>query len=352
MKKFTLFLSAMLISLMSFAQTVPTNEELLLTFKQDYLAHFNITDATDTDLNVREAGNFIYVMNSKGGDAVKFITENANWKWLADYIISVAAAIPEGTNEGYYWRANLDAFFHCKNAVAVGGVNSADFTEAGKPEAWGPAYLAAQESTTPELTTVTLTYELTKDAVDNRMGRQTISTEDAEFGGIQLIIPGFSEDVAEYAEASLAVGDSTYAATATFAADAENNKEVYTAHAVSADTIFDATFTILIPATQEYTLTTVDAVAVPETEDGLTMYALEGEFVVEDALIPYELYAEPTFLTVMGTIGEAYVVGEGAEKVTFEIDEEEFYLKATLADDAGNTYNVDPFGAGADPHPL
>ena len=44
MKKFTLFLSAMLISLMSFAQTVPTNEELLLTFKQDYLAHFNITD--------------------------------------------------------------------------------------------------------------------------------------------------------------------------------------------------------------------------------------------------------------------------------------------------------------------
>ena len=198
--------------------------------------------------------------------------------------------------------------------------------------------------TNPELTTVTLTYELTKDAVNNRMGRQTISTEDAEFGGIQLIIPGFSADVAEYAEASLAVGDSTYAATATFAADAENNKEVYTAHAVSADTIFDATFTILIPATQEYTLTTVDAVAVPETEDGLTMYALEGEFVVEDALIPYELYAEPTFLTVMGTIGEAFVLGEGAEKVTFEIDEEEFYLKATLADDAGNTYNVEMIG--------
>lgn len=199
--------------------------------------------------------------------------------------------------------------------------------------------------TNPELTTVTLIYELTKDDVQDRMGgRRYVTTEDAEFGGIQLIIPGFSADVAEYAEASLAVGDSTYAATATFAADAENNKEVYTAHAVSADTIFDATFTILIPATQEYTLTTVDAVAVPETEDGLTMYALEGEFVVEDALIPYELYAEPTSLTVMGTIGEAFVLGEGAEKVTFEIDEEEFYLKATLADDAGNTYNVEMIG--------
>ena len=145
---------------MSFAQTVPTNEELLLTFKQDYLAHFNITDATDTDLNVREAGNFIYVMNSKGGDAVKFITENANWKWLADYIISVAAAIPEGTNEGYYWRANLDAFFHCKNAVAVGGVNSADFTEAGKPEKWGPYYLAAQTPVEPEIEWIPMELEI------------------------------------------------------------------------------------------------------------------------------------------------------------------------------------------------
>ena len=46
----------------------------------------------------------------------------------------------------------------------------------------------------------------------------------------------------------------------------------------------------------------------------------------------------------MGTIGEAFVLGEGAEKVTFEIDEEEFYLKATLADDAGNTYNVEMIG--------
>ncbi len=128
---------------------VPTQEELLLTFKQDYLAHFNITDATDTDLNVREAGNFIYVMNSKGGDAVKFITENANWKWLADYIISVAAAIPEGTNVGYYWCANIDAFFHCKNAVAVGGVNSADFSEAGKPENWGAVYEAAHAVVLP-----------------------------------------------------------------------------------------------------------------------------------------------------------------------------------------------------------
>ena len=123
------------------AVVVPTNEELAMAFKQEYAEYFAIEGLTDTDMN-REVGNFIYVTNSKGGDAVKFITENANWKWLHDYILTVAGNIPEGTNVGYYWRANIDGFFHCKNAVTVGGVASADYTEAGKQEVWGAAYEA------------------------------------------------------------------------------------------------------------------------------------------------------------------------------------------------------------------
>ena len=124
------------------AVVVPTSEELAMSFKQAYAEYFAIEGLTETDMK-REVGNFIYVTNSKGGDAVKFITENAAWKWLQDYILSVAGNIPEGTNVGFYWRANIDAFFHCKASVAVGGVNAADFTEAGKPEAWGAAYQAA-----------------------------------------------------------------------------------------------------------------------------------------------------------------------------------------------------------------
>ena len=127
---------------------VPTNEELALVFKQEYAEYFAIEGLTDTDMK-REVGNFIYVTNGKGGDAIKFITENANWKWLHDYILTVAGNIPEGTNVGYYWRANLDGFFHCKNAVAVGGVASADYTVAGKPEAWGAAYQAAHAVVLP-----------------------------------------------------------------------------------------------------------------------------------------------------------------------------------------------------------
>lgn len=129
--------------------TVPTNKELLLNFKKDYLAHFNILDATDTDMNTREAGNFIYVMNNKGGDATKFITEHADWKWLHDYILSVAGSIGSA-NTGYYWRANIDAFFHCKASSTVSTVTSADFTTAGQPSAWGPAYLAAHANTNVE----------------------------------------------------------------------------------------------------------------------------------------------------------------------------------------------------------
>ena len=129
--------------------TVPTNEELMLNFKKDYLAHFNILDATDTDMNTREAGNFIYVMNNKGGDATKFITEHADWKWLHDYILSVAGSIGSA-NTGYYWRANIDAFFHCKASSTVSTVTSADFSTAGQPSAWGPAYLAAHSNTNVE----------------------------------------------------------------------------------------------------------------------------------------------------------------------------------------------------------
>ena len=125
-------------------KSTPTNAELLMTFKEDYLAHFNILDATDTDMNTREAGNFIYVMNSKGGDATTFITEHADWKWLHDYILSVAGSIGSA-NVGFYWRANIDAFFHCKASSVVSTVTSADFTTAGQPSAWGPKYNEAQQ---------------------------------------------------------------------------------------------------------------------------------------------------------------------------------------------------------------
>ena len=197
----------------------------------------------------------------------------------------------------------------------------------------------AQTVPTNEELTVTLTYELTKDAVQDRMGgRRYVTTEDAEFGSIRLIIPGFSADVAEYAEASLEVGDSTYAATATFAADAENNKEVYTAHAVSADTIFDATFTILIPATQEYTfLASEGAEATVEEIDDIVTYTVSGLGSLNDEPVEFELVVD-VMNYIEGMIGEAFVIGEASG-----LYDEDGLLTVfgTAKDEAENTYNIE-----------
>ncbi|MBO5816681.1 MAG: starch-binding protein, partial [Paludibacteraceae bacterium] len=48
------------------------------------------------------------------------------------------------------WRFATQAFFNCSAAKDADYSGNADFTEAGKPENWGPYYLAAQEGTTPE----------------------------------------------------------------------------------------------------------------------------------------------------------------------------------------------------------
>ncbi|MEE0921744.1 MAG: starch-binding protein, partial [Paludibacteraceae bacterium] len=85
---------------------------------------------------------------------------NAEWAWLKNYIKEVqnaqkgnpvaSSTVPELTDDltPATWRYAIAAFFLQTQYAAW--PYSADFTEAGKPENWGPAYLAAQEGTTPE----------------------------------------------------------------------------------------------------------------------------------------------------------------------------------------------------------
>ncbi|MBQ8387055.1 MAG: hypothetical protein IJX48_06380 [Paludibacteraceae bacterium] len=197
--------------------------------------------------------------------------------------------------------------------------------------------------TNPELTTVTLTYELTKDAVQDRMGgRRYVTTEDAEFGSIRLIIPGFSADVAEYAEASLEVGDSTYAATATFAADAENNKEVYTAVATSTDTIFNVTMTVTYPTVQEYTFFAMDdaeATVEDQGEEGepFIVYTVEGAGMLDGEPVEFELMIDQ-LSNIEGVINEVFVMGTATS--LYE-EEGNLAVSGTAQDETGNTYNIE-----------
>ena len=77
------------------------------------------------------------------------------------------------------------------------------------------------------------------------------------------------------------------------------------------------------------------------------MYALEGEFDNEGTPVPFELYATLEPASVMGTIGEEFVLGEG-ENVAFFIEADNaFLLMAKLQDDKGNIYNIEMMGTVA-----
>ena len=64
----------------------------------------------------------------------------AEWKWLKDYIMSVQTSLTDDLTAAA-WRYAIAAFF--LQSIHDSWPVSENFTEAGKPEAWGPAYQAA-----------------------------------------------------------------------------------------------------------------------------------------------------------------------------------------------------------------
>ena len=131
------------------AATVPTQEELWASFKTaaglsglGTLATINTGDmvasckAICTKLNATE---------------VQKAFSNTDWAWLKDYIAKVQNAqkgnavatstVPELTDDltAATWRYAIAAFFLQTQYTAW--PYSADFTTAGQPSAWGPAYL-------------------------------------------------------------------------------------------------------------------------------------------------------------------------------------------------------------------
>ena len=133
---------------------VPSNEQLIASFKDGYNTYFSQSIAT-----TRELSNFLYYGNSQGCDVSKMLTdEKSGWKWLGDYIISVAGAL-DGESA---WRWHVHAFFNCNDGTVKGNqlVATADFSQAGKPEAWGDAYREAYGLTGDLPTKVTETFVL------------------------------------------------------------------------------------------------------------------------------------------------------------------------------------------------
>ena len=129
---------------------VPTNEELWETFKPYYNTYYGLNRADQTIENVATFANAYMqdiMTNSK-----------SNYKWLGDYILSVA-----GTLDGESaWRWHVHAFFNCNDGTVKGNqkIATADFSQAGKPEAWGESYQIAMGTSATLPSSVKETYTL------------------------------------------------------------------------------------------------------------------------------------------------------------------------------------------------
>ena len=120
---------------------VPTNAELWEAFKPYYNTYYGLTRA---DQPIDKVSTFA------AAKMQEIMTDAASeYKWLGDYVLGVAAGqgvnLPTdmaAANEGA-WRWAVHAFFNA--TTGANGAAGTDFTEAGKPQAWGPYYLAAQQ---------------------------------------------------------------------------------------------------------------------------------------------------------------------------------------------------------------
>ena len=119
---------------------VPTNDELWNTFKPYYNTFYglNRSDQPITAVSTFAAAKMCEIMTD----------EKSEYKWLGNYIADVAAAAgyiltndPNATNMERDWRWHVHAFFNCSNGDLA--VKTANFSTAGKPEAWGLAYQIA-----------------------------------------------------------------------------------------------------------------------------------------------------------------------------------------------------------------
>ena len=144
---------------------VPTQEELWASYKTaaglttlGTLEEIKTTAGTNphTDANAPCACRVICA--KLNADMVQAAFGKAEWKWLQTYIAGVQTALAETALTEAAWRYAIAAFF--VQSEHTSWPASANFTEAGKPEKWGPAYQKANGGTEGETTTELVEVEL------------------------------------------------------------------------------------------------------------------------------------------------------------------------------------------------
>ena len=136
--------------------TVPSNEELWTDFKAYFQSYYNVTRA---DQEITAVSTFM----TKGCEIMT--KSDSKYKWLGDYIKEVSAAQgytlsddPTGDGVEALWRWSVHSFFNCEQRTSW--PKTADFSTAGKPAAWGNAYLVGTNSSATLPSSVSSTYTL------------------------------------------------------------------------------------------------------------------------------------------------------------------------------------------------
>ena len=128
--------------------TVPTNAELWDAFKPYYNTYYGLARADQAIENVATFAN-AYMQDIMTNAA-------SEYKWLGNYVSSVASAQGYSLTTESAWRWHVHAFFNCNDGTVQGNqkIATANFSTAGQPSAWGSAYLAAKgASALPKRTT-------------------------------------------------------------------------------------------------------------------------------------------------------------------------------------------------------
>ena len=139
------------------AAGVPTNDSLWAAFKPYYNTFYSLNRADQpiTAVSTFAAAKMCHIMTAA----------ESEYKWLGDYITEVAAVqgytltsdtLADGMEA--LWRWHVHCFFNCNQHTER--PKTADFTEAGKPEAWGTAYQEAYGTTVVLPAVITETFVL------------------------------------------------------------------------------------------------------------------------------------------------------------------------------------------------
>ena len=130
--------------------TVPTQEELWASYK----TAAGLSGLGTLSEIASQATPCKVICTKLTATEVQKAFGNTNWTWLKDYIAKVqnaqkgnavaASTVPELTEDltAAAWRYSIAAFFLQTQYTAW--PYSADFTTAGQPSAWGPAYLGEE----------------------------------------------------------------------------------------------------------------------------------------------------------------------------------------------------------------